>query len=274
MNELLKMSKSNKKLKNTLIFDLPAGRTCPMSHECKSYAVMNANNKLTVKDGDNSIFRCYAASQEAQYPNVYKARKYNHDLILKYLKKENGYFHAYLLIQESIKKHINKNINKIRIHSSGDFFSGEYLRAWLTVARSMPQLKFYCYSKSLHLFGTNVFIPDNFYLTASMGGKMDKLILAGYPQFKRYAIVVNSEEEAIKKGIEHIGKPYEIDKDDSHCFKLDPFALLIHGTQKKGYFKNLKIKKDRFKTITKKDYFIIKDNMTSINYLNTLPSDY
>ena len=102
----------------------------------------------------------------------------------------------------------------------------------------MPQLKFYCYSKSLHLFGTNVSIPDNFFLTASMGGLRDDLIHKGY--FKRWAIVVNSEEEAIKKGIEHIGKPYEIDKDDSHCFKKDPFALLIHGTQKKGYFKNLK----------------------------------
>ena len=32
----------------------------------------------------------------------------------------------------------------------------------------------------------------------------------------------------------------QIDKDDSSCFKPDPFALLIHGTQKKGYFKNLK----------------------------------
>ena len=240
MKQLLKMSKGNKKLKQTLIFDLPSGRTCPMASECHSYAVMNNNGKLTVKDGDNNKFRCYAASQEAQYKNVYNARKYNLDLISEYLKKDNGYFHVYLLIKESIIKHINKNINKVRIHSSGDFFNGEYLRAWLTVARSMPQLKFYCYSKSLHLFGSNVSIPDNFFLTASMGGTLDRLIYAGYPQFKRYAIVVNSEDEAIKKGIEHIGKPYEIDKDDSHCFKKDPFALLIHGTQKKGYFKNLK----------------------------------
>ena len=240
MKQLLKMSKQNKKLKQTLIFDLPSGRTCPMASECHSYAVMNNNGKLTVKDGDNNKFRCYAASQEAQYKNVYNARKYNLDLISEYLKKDNGYFHVYLLIKESIIKHINKNINKVRIHSSGDFFNGEYLRAWLTVARSMPQLKFYCYSKSLHLFGSNVSIPDNFFLTASMGGTLDRLIYAGYPQFKRYAIVVNSEDEAIKKGIEHIGKPYEIDKDDSHCFKKDPFALLIHGTQKKGYFKNLK----------------------------------
>ena len=124
------------------------------------------------------------------------------------------------------------------VYVGKDFFNGEYLRAWLTAARSMPQLKFYCYSKSLHLFGTNVSIPDNFFLTASMGGKRDDLIHKGY--FKRWAIVVNSEAEAIKKGIEHIGKPYKIDKDDSSCFKPDPFALLIHGTQKKGYFKNLK----------------------------------
>ena len=239
MNELLKMSKGNKKLKKTLIFDLPAGRTCPMSHECHSYAVMNDNGKLTVKDGENTIFRCYAASQEAQYLNVYKARKYNHDLILKSLMNDNGIKSNTIdLVNKSIEKHINKNIDKVRIHSSGDFFNGEYLRVWLAVARLNKHLKFYCYSKSLHLFGTNVSIPDNFFLTASMSGKMDVLIHKGY--FKRWAIVVNSEQEAIKKGIEHIGKPYEIDKDDSHCFKPDPFALLIHGTQKKGYFKNLK----------------------------------
>ena len=238
MNELLKMSKSNKKLKKTLIFDLPAGRTCPNAHECKSYVVMNDNGKTTLKDGDNNIFRCYAASQENQYPNVYKARKYNLDLILKSLKGEYGFYKTYELINASIQKHITKNIKKVRIHSSGDFFNGEYLRCWLAVARLNPLIKFYCYSKSLHLFGTNISLPNNFYLTASFGGLRDDLIHKGY--FKRWAIVVNSEDEAIKKGIEHIGKPYEIDNDDSHCFKADPFALLIHGTQKKGYFKNLK----------------------------------
>jgi len=239
MNDLLKMSKGNKKLKQTLIFDLPAGRTCPMASECHSYAVMNDNGKLTIKDGDNNKFRCFAASQEAQYKNVFNARKYNFDLIKKTL--DNDYaipLKSIKLIQDSIKKHINKNIDKVRIHSSGDFFNGRYLSVWLAVARLNPQLKFYCYSKSLHLFGTNISIPKNFYVTASMGGLRDDLIHKGY--FKRWAIVVNSEAEAIKKGIEHIGKPYEIDKDDSSCFKPDPFALLIHGTQKKGYFKNLK----------------------------------
>ena len=170
--------------------------------------------------------------------NVYKARKYNLDLIKSTLNDKNGFYKTYELIDASIQKHITKNIKKVRIHSSGDFFSGEYLRVWVAVARLNPQLKFYCYSKSLHLFGTNVPLPENFFLTASMGGLRDDLIHKGF--FKRYAIVVNSEAEAIKKGIEHTGKPYEIDKDDSHCFKPEPFALLIHGTQKKGYFKNIK----------------------------------
>ena len=49
MNELLKMSKGNKKLKNTLIFDLPAGKTCPMANECKSYVVMNDKARLQLK---------------------------------------------------------------------------------------------------------------------------------------------------------------------------------------------------------------------------------
>ena len=238
MNELLKMSKQNKKLKKTLIFDLPSGKTCPKANECLAYVEMNAKGKTVLKEGKNSIFRCFAASQENQYPNVYKARKYNLDLILKSLKGKYGFYRTYELIHNSIQKHKTRNINKVRIHSSGDFFSGEYLRCWFAVARLNPLMKFYCYSKSLHLFGTNVSIPDNFYLTASLSGKMDRLIHAGY--FKRYAIVVNSEAEAIKKGIEHMGKPYKIDKDDSSCFKPDPFALLIHGTQKKGYFKNLK----------------------------------
>ena len=232
------MSKQNKKLKKTLIFDLPSGKTCPKANECLAYVEMNAKGKTVLKEGKNSIFRCFAASQENQYPNVYKARKYNLDLILKSLKGEYGFYRTYELIHNSIQKHKTRNINKVRIHSSGDFFSGEYLRCWFAVARLNPLMKFYCYSKSLHLFGTNVSIPENFFLTASMGGLRDDLIHKGF--FKRYAIVVNSEAEAIKKGIEHMGKPYKIDKDDSSCFKPDPFALLIHGTQKKGYFKNLK----------------------------------
>ena len=234
MKNYLKFSIKNKKLdKHTAIFDLPAGKTCPGASECHS-SVTVKDGKRTVKDGANCKFRCYAASQEVLYTAVYEKRKYNLELIQNTLNSENGFYKTYELINESLHKSINKNIKKVRIHSSGDFFSGEYLRSWLAVARLNPQLKFYCYSKSLNLFGTNVSIPNNFYLTASVGGKFDYLIYKGYPQFKRYAIVVNSVIEAETLGILHRNKPYKIDTDDSSCFKDDAFALLLHGVQPKG----------------------------------------
>ena len=71
----------------------------------------------------------------------------------------------------------------------------------------------------------HVKLPNNFYLTASYGGKYDYLINEGY--FTRYSKVVFSIEEAKKLGL-------EIDTDDSCCFKNKPFALLLHGLQEKN----------------------------------------
>jgi hypothetical protein len=65
-------------------------------------------------------------------------------------------------------------------------------------------------------------IPDNFKLTASVGGKFDD-------SFAKYelksATVVFSEAEAQAKGL-------PLDHDDSHCWKQNKsFAFLLHGTQ-------------------------------------------
>ena len=67
MNELLKMSKGNKKLKNTLIFDLPAGRTCPNANECKSFAVMNER----VMDNTGDLWTV-VDEREPELPNWYE----------------------------------------------------------------------------------------------------------------------------------------------------------------------------------------------------------
>ena len=99
------------------------------------------------------------------------------------------------------------------------------------MARNNPDLKFYCYSKSLPFFLTDdldaelINMPENFFMTASYGGQWDHLIDRNY--FPRYAKVFNYEEEAISEGL-------EIDHDDSHCFGDSPFGLLVHGTQPKG----------------------------------------
>jgi hypothetical protein len=112
----------------------------------------------------------------------------------------------------------------MRVHVGGDYFSEEYLLAWIEVAKRNPSKVFYSYSKSLHLMKKYA-LPSNLVLTASRGGKYDELIdLHAWKE----AVVVYSEKEAADLGL-------EIDHDDEHAaFGKENFALLIHGTQPKG----------------------------------------
>ena len=139
MKDLLKVSSGNSKLTSRNIFSIPAGLTCPKAKLCKSWASV-INGKSQIVDGDETLFRCYAASQEAQYPAVRDNRMSNFKAILKALRKGNAV--------ELIDKSINKNLKLTRIHESGDFFSLDYLKAWLEVSRRNPDNIFYC----IHLF--------------------------------------------------------------------------------------------------------------------------
>ena len=219
---ILKMSKGNAKLSNdTLILSISAGISCPGSNNCKAWVTLK-DDKRILNRGPESMFTCFAASEELRYPNVFKSRKYNYDLINSYVIKKdlNGLTD---LINRSIQAN-KKNINKVRIHESGDFFNILYLKAWINVARMNKDLKFYCYSKSLDFF-LKVLLPNNFYMVASYAGRFDYLIDQGY--FPKYSKVVFSEAEAVRLGL-------EIDKDDSLCFGNKAFALLLHGLQQKG----------------------------------------
>ena len=216
------MSKGNAKLsKDTLILSITAGLTCPGSNNCKAWVSLK-DGKRVLNRGNESLFTCFAASEELRYPNVFKSRKYNYDLINSYVIKKDlkGLTD---LINRSIQSNRN-NITKVRIHESGDFYHPLYLQAWLNVARLNKDLKFYCYSKSLNFF-MEVLLPNNFYMVASYGGRFDYLIDQGY--FTKYSKVVFSENEAIRLGL-------EIDKDDSLCFGNKPFGLLLHGMQEKN----------------------------------------
>ena len=220
---ILKMSKGNAKLsKDTLILSISAGITCPGSNNCKAWVTLK-DDKRVLNRGNESLFTCFAASEELRYPNVFKSRKYNYDLINSYVLK-NDLKGLTDLINRSIQSN-RKNITKVRIHESGDFYNRLYLEAWKNVAELNKDLIFYCYSKSLLFFPTNRSIPNNFYMTASYGSKYDYLIDRGY--FKRFSKVIFSEDEAKKLNL-------QIDKNDSLCFENKPFALLLHGMQEKG----------------------------------------
>ena len=211
--------------------DLLSGYSCPYAEKCLSKAVVQPNGKRKIKDGKKTEFRCFSASQEVQYTNVYNSRKHNFDLL------RNLHFEDMV---ELINGSLPKNTGIVRIHVAGDFFSRQYLDAWYIVALRNPKILFYAYTKSLRFWvGGVTEMPTlhNFVLTASYGGRDDHMI----DEFNlRSAKVVFSEAEAEELGL-------AIDHDDSHAAKPtlrdDSFALLIHGTQPAGSEASTALKK-------------------------------
>lgn len=202
-------------------FSILSGVDCPFAKDCKSKAVETGKGNRTIEDGPHTKFRCFSATQEMQYDAVYFNRLHNHNLI--HACKDEWE------MADLIGAAIPDDAGVVRIHIAGDFFNHVYFRAWMIVASRFPQVLFYAYTKSLQYWVRNRdYLSDNFVLTASRGGRSDKLI-------KKYnlrsARVVFSEAEAVKYGL-------EIDDDDSTA--SDPtkrdkdFALLIHGTQPAG----------------------------------------
>lgn len=191
---------------------LLSGHTCPAAKECHSRV---ENGKIV--DGKHTQFRCFSASEEALFTNVFKQRSFNTELLRNCHNTIDKYT---ALITQSIP--INADI--IRIHVAGDFFTKNYLKSWIKVANLYPHKIFYAYTKSIS-FLLNIDLPKNLRITASYGGKFDNLI----EQYKlKYAKVVYSPTEADKLNL-------ELDEDDySAAFGKKSFALLLHGVQPAG----------------------------------------
>ena len=225
--ELAEYLQGNRKIYS---LDLLSGWSCPHAKDCLSKAIVQDSGKRKIKDGRHTQFRCFSASQEVQYTNVYNSRKHNFDILRKMSCGE---------MVDMINQSLPTNAGIVRIHVAGDFFSQQYMEAWYTVALLNPKILFYAYTKSLRFWlAINEFpILHNFVLTASYGGTHDHLI----DEFNlRSTKVVFSEAEAEELGL-------AIDHDDSHAAKPslrdNSFALLIHGTQPAGSEASTALKK-------------------------------
>jgi len=202
-------------------FDLLSGWACPQADKCMSRAIQTESGRR-IQDGPNTEFRCFSASQEVVYSNVYNLRKANFDAI-RSLKTVDE-------IVSTIQAALPKNAGIVRIHVAGDFFNKLYFQAWLQVARNNPSILFYAYTKALNNWIDNRDVVNaipNLVLTASRGGRLDHYI--DLYQL-REAIVFNTIQEADDFN-------FEVDDDDSHAAIPDQrnksFGLIIHGTQPK-----------------------------------------
>lgn len=233
---VLSFSTSNAKLKGsrTAAFSLPAGYTCPGAKECLAWFDRKERRLI---DGKDAKFRCFAASMEAAFKSVQKSLDRN----LSLLQRAKTVERMAELIDLSLPSAWYHNI---RVHADGDFYHQDYFLAWMEAARRNKNRLFYAYTKSLPIWvKLRKFVPDNFVLTASWGGKWDDMI---EPNNLRSARVVYHPDDAEKLGL-------EIDHDDSHARARDgkDFALLIHGVQSAGSeasaaIKELKRQKIRF----------------------------
>ena len=135
------LATGNTKLsKDILIFDLLAIETCLSCAACAS--------------------SCYAMKAQRQYVETYNKRAINTFL---------ARHHVEVLEREIMKQLSHSTKPFVRIHSSGDFFSQEYIDMWQRIIESFPTKKFYTYSKVVGMFDFDgLFMQHNFNLIDSI----------------------------------------------------------------------------------------------------------
>ena len=131
---LNRLKLGNSKLPNYVaVFDLPAGPpkeggTCLNCATCWE--------------------TCYARKAQRMYPQTRRWRDTNRDLM------EQALPELFHLIFEQIQ--YDPKIQIVRIHSSGDFMSNQYIDYWAWLVKTMkelrPEVQFYTYTKVLHKF--------------------------------------------------------------------------------------------------------------------------
>jgi hypothetical protein len=170
-----KLLSTNSKLKKDGIhcFGLPPIKTCPYAGACKKF--------------------CYARKGFYCYANVAKAQQRR----LAATKRPN-------FADRMVAEIRRDNVKIIRIHDSGDFYSMEYARAWLSIANALPQVKFYSYTKSIPIWNNMSYFgdfPPNLRLIYSYGGLTDRLI-----GDHRHAVIFETEQDLLKAGYVNASK--------------------------------------------------------------------
>ena len=168
-------------------FNLPAVKTCHWADICKKY--------------------CFADKGSFLYKVVQDKYARNFELTkdLELFKK---------VVQYELDK---KRVEYVRIHSSGDFYSLKYLKAWAYIARNNSNIVFYGYTKAIPLF-KRIEAPINFVFCFSVGGKKDHLIKST----DHHAKIFNNKKELLKAGYK------DCSKDDLLMLTTKKVGLIYH----------------------------------------------
>jgi sulfatase maturation enzyme AslB (radical SAM superfamily) len=134
-----RMARGNSKLHQIFIFDTLAGTNGTCGFDCPG---------------------CYAKKAQVQYFNTDLYRELNTMLATKHLNL------LALLIRKQLTS--SRNIRTVRIHSSGDFHTQDYIDMWGNIIKEFKDFKFYAYTKKLDKFDfSGLLSQDNFNLLDS-----------------------------------------------------------------------------------------------------------
>jgi hypothetical protein len=157
---------------------------------------------------------CYGKQGRYVMPNVANARSHNIGETLSPTFVDSA--------SSDLTHYASKGYNVVRVHDVGDFYSQAYLDSWYAIARKLPNMTFYAYTKSLNLdLWTNK--PSNFQLVQSLGGVYDKILDYSLPHSR----IFSSEE-----GVRAAGYVDGSDSDIPAIEGITNIALVYHGTRK------------------------------------------
>lgn len=271
LGKLLYFLEGNEKLnKNIYIFSLPSGKSCPNASNCKTTVVVDELfNKASLKKLAGNKFTCYAASGQSLYPSKYYKAMVNFKILTEFCKTVDE---KTIALNTMVNGFMDNSI--IRVHDAGDFFSTDYLSAWLNVAEMHPKKMFYAYTTSINLLNkivnTRGHLPLNFVfneseenLTRLFNKDADKIIKSIKERgILKTRMLFNTFKEATEKGM-------RIDVDDTLAMRGDitEFGLLIHG---KGQTGDQRIYSEKFAVLNSYP----NDEQTLIKLYYKLPIKY
>ncbi len=133
-------------------FSLPPVASCPDSTEC--------------------ALTCYAVKSYKLYKTAEKSWNDNFKLVINDLDA----FKTMVINQLSKGK-----IKSLRIHASGDFYTMDYLNAWLEIIKQYPEISFFAYTKAFQ--GAELQKPSNLNIIDSFV-EIDGIKYLNYAEFE------------------------------------------------------------------------------------------
>ena len=148
-------------------------------------AYKSASGKLTCPMADSCVKFCYAKKGAYIWSNVKPAFEKRYEL-----SKTDKFVEA---MNAEIRK---KKPDYVRVHDSGDYYSRTYLKKWIDIANSNPNVRFYSYTNMVDMM-LKTSLPDNYDIIFSDSGKQKHLI---DERKHRHTKIFSSHSDLVRNG--------------------------------------------------------------------------